>query len=127
MEVYALDSIPASTEITIEYLPLVTATRAERRVALATRFGFSSCLCDVCSAPEEIGAQSDHRRIEIRKLSEGIKRGRADRAGTMASLERIRVLLEEERYKGLPEFGELTALRVYDLGSYPADTLSATL
>lgn len=105
MEVYALNSLPKNTEITIEYLPLITSTRAERRAALVTRFGFSSCLCDLCAAPDDVVAQSDQRRIEMRKLGEGIKRGRADRAGTMARFERIRVLLEEEGYNGLPEFG----------------------
>lgn len=39
------------------------------------------------------------------RVSRGIKNGRGDRKGTLAKMERLRVLLSEEGYHGLPEFG----------------------
>jgi hypothetical protein len=111
MEIYAITNIPSSSEIAIEYLPLITSTRAERQRALNESFGFSSCLCPVCTAPPAEVEKSDARRREIKKLGEGVRTGKSDRKGTMAKLERIRVLLEEEGYESLPEFGEFSLAR----------------
>lgn len=110
MEVYAITNIAASAELAIEYLPLITSTRDERQRALNDSFGFSSCLCSVCTAPPEQVEKSDARRREIKKLGEGVRTGKSDRKGTMIKLERIRVLLEEEGYESLPEFGEFPLL-----------------
>jgi hypothetical protein len=106
MEVYPITAISPSTEVCIEYLPLITSIRSERQRALQSSFGFTSCLCALCVAPIEVVEKSDERRREIKSLSEGLRDGRKDRKGTMVKMERIRVLLEEEGYKGLPEFGE---------------------
>lgn len=107
MEVFAIASIPTGAELNIEYVPeLITKTRAERQEALRSSFGFSSCLCAACTAPADEVARSDARRLEIKAVSEGLRGGRGDRAATLEKLERIRVLLEEESYLGLPEFGE---------------------
>jgi len=104
MEVYATTPVPSGSEVTIEYIPgLVTSTKAEREAALYESFGFERCLCQVCSAsPAEI-ARSDSRRREIKTLSEDIKGG-GDRQAALAKLDRIRTLLAEEGFKGLPSF-----------------------
>lgn len=107
MEVYAITSIAPSSEINIEYLPLITSTRAERQAALQASFGFASCLCPTCSAPPAEVEASDARRREIKGLGEQVRVGKGDRKGTLAKLERIRVLLDQECYEGLPEFGEI--------------------
>jgi len=106
MEVYAVRPIAKGEELNIEYLPgAVTRTSDERRNLLAMHFNFPRCLCAVCSAAPDLVAQSDARRREVRQVSETIKAGRSDRKATMAKMERIRVLLEEEGYKALPDFG----------------------
>lgn len=106
MEVYAIRPIAKGEELNIEYLPgSVTRTSDERRNLLAMHFNFPRCLCAVCSATPERVAQSDTRRREIRQISETIKAGRSDRKATVAKMERIRVLLNEEGYKALPDFG----------------------
>ncbi|GAA5825054.1 hypothetical protein JCM10212_000139 [Sporobolomyces blumeae] len=130
MEVYSTSPVPASTEITIEYIPgLITMSKAERQAALYEAFGFSSCLCPVCTgSPEEV-KKSDERRREIKVLSETLE-GRGDRKATLDKMERIRVLLQDEGYKGLPAFsdqGVSSAFAVYSslkahLGTHP-DTL----
>ncbi|GAA5962368.1 hypothetical protein JCM21900_005097 [Sporobolomyces salmonicolor] len=114
MEVYPICSIAASTEITIEYLPgMITSTSSERRAALRSSFGFDRCLCSVCSAaPAEVAA-SDARRLEIKQLSEGLRGGRADRKATLGKMERIRTLLEEEGFKGLPAFADPSVSNAY--------------
>ncbi|GAA5935793.1 uncharacterized protein JCM15063_001806 [Sporobolomyces koalae] len=105
MEVYATTEIPCGTEVTIEYVPgLITMSRAERQAALYDAFGFENCLCQVCSGTSADVAQSDARRNEIKQLSESLE-GRKDREVTMAKLERIRILLAEEGFRGLPAFG----------------------
>lgn len=107
MEVYPIATIPKHAEVVIEYLPqLIIQPHATRQLSLKSSFGFDKCLCPVCTAPPEEIERSDHRRLEIRSLSEGLIGGRTDRAKTLGSMERIRVLLEEEGYQGLPEFGE---------------------
>ncbi|GAA5861632.1 hypothetical protein JCM1840_005214 [Sporobolomyces johnsonii] len=114
MEVYPICSIPASTEITIEYLPgMITSTSSERSAALRSSFGFDRCLCSVCSAPPAEVAASDARRLEIKRLSEGLRDGRADRKATLGKMERIRTLLEEEGFKGLPAFGDPSVSNAY--------------
>ncbi|GAA5856639.1 hypothetical protein JCM9279_006016, partial [Rhodotorula babjevae] len=105
MEVYAVRPIAKGQELNIEYLPgAVTRTSDERRNLLAMHFNFPRCLCAVCSASPSLVAQSDARRREVRQVSETIKAGRSDRKATVAKMERIRVLLEEEGYKALPDF-----------------------
>ncbi|GAA5947674.1 hypothetical protein JCM3765_001028 [Sporobolomyces pararoseus] len=116
MEVFSVAKVPSGTEVTIEYVPgLITQTWAERQKALHESFGFDKCLCEVCSAsPTEI-AKSDSRRLEIKRLSETLE-GVKDREATLAKFERIRVLLEEEGFKGLPAFANSnvsSAFRVY--------------
>lgn len=109
MEVYAITDIPTASELSIEYLPnMITSTATERQALLRTHFGFSHCLCPTCAAPPEVRAQSDARRTEIRKIAEGFRRpgAGADRKTKLAGLQRIQTLLEEEGYKGLPDFGE---------------------
>ncbi|GAA5852041.1 hypothetical protein JCM8547_000138 [Rhodosporidiobolus lusitaniae] len=107
LELYAISPIPSSTEITIEYLPtLITLTRSERQFALKTSFGFSRCLCSVCTAPPEEVARSDARRTEIKQLVGGLRGGVTDRKKTMGTMERIRQLCEEEGVNGLPDFGD---------------------
>ncbi|KAK4047829.1 hypothetical protein OIV83_005172 [Microbotryomycetes sp. JL201] len=113
MEVYAITDIAPSEELSIEYLPLVCHTRAERQQALKESFGFPTCLCPVCVAPAEQVEQSDRRRREIKAIGDSLKDGRRDRAGTMAKLDRIRVLLEQEGYKGLPEFDDTSLSNAY--------------
>lgn len=104
MEVYALTSIPTSTELTISYAPLLLLPRSQRIAYLQQSFGMT-CRCSLCvSSPEEVTA-SDNRREEIARVSRGIKNGRGDRKGTLAKMERLRILLSEEGYFGLPEFG----------------------
>lgn len=116
MEVFSVSNVTAGSEVTIEYIPgLITQTWQERQKALRESFGFDQCLCDVCSAPAAEIAKSDARRIEIKQLSETLE-GVKDREATLAKLERIRVLLEEEGFKGLPAFsnpGVSSAFRVY--------------
>lgn len=107
MEVFAITAIPTGQELNIEYVPeLITKTRAERQEALRSSFGFSACLCAACTASADEVAKSDARRLEIKTVGEGLRGGRGDRAGTLEKLERMRVLLQEEGYLGLPEFGE---------------------
>ncbi|SCZ96498.1 BZ3500_MvSof-1268-A1-R1_Chr8-2g10237 [Microbotryum saponariae] len=106
MEVYPLTSIAPSSEITIEYLPLITQSRAQRQKTLQSTFGFSSCLCPLCtSSPQEMEA-SDLRRAELSRLAKEVKQGgrTGDRKGTIKRLERMRVVLLEEGYEGMPEF-----------------------
>jgi len=106
MEVFAVSKVPAGSEVTIEYVPgLITQTWEERRKALYDSFGFDKCLCQVCSAPPSEIAKSDARRREIKKLSETLE-GAKDREATLAKFERIRILLEDEGFKGLPAFCE---------------------
>ncbi|ORY57715.1 hypothetical protein BCR35DRAFT_309615 [Leucosporidium creatinivorum] len=113
MEVYAITPIASSTEISIDYLPLITSTRAERQRALKESFGFSSCLCPVCTASPEEVEKSDARRREIKQLGEGVRTGKNDRKGTIIKLERIRVLLQEEGYQSLPEFEDMSVSNAY--------------
>ncbi|KPV72814.1 uncharacterized protein RHOBADRAFT_55493 [Rhodotorula graminis WP1] len=111
MEVYAVRLITKGEELNIEYLPgAVTRTSDERRNLLAMHFNFPRCLCAVCSASPDLVAQSDARRREVRQVSETIKAGRSDRKATVAKMERIRVLLEEEGYKALPDFAQVTGV-----------------
>ncbi|SCV67326.1 BQ2448_5972 [Microbotryum intermedium] len=115
MEVYPLTSIAPSSEITIEYLPLITQSHAQRRQALQTAFGFSSCLCPLCtSSPQEIEI-SDLRRAKLKQLAGEVKEGgrRGDRKGTVESLERMRVVLEQEGYEGMPEFEDAGVANAY--------------
>lgn len=105
MEVFSIAPIPAGSEVLIEYIPgLITQTKAERQAALYESFGFDQCLCAVCTAPPSEIAKSDDRRREIKRLSETLE-GVKDREATLAKFERIRVLLQEEGFKGLPAFG----------------------
>lgn len=105
MEIYAVEPIPSNKEIAIEYLPgLLTLTRAERSDALRESFGFPRCLCTACTGSEELGVESDRRRVEIKRVVGELK-GEADRATKMGLLEEMRVLLAEEKYIGPPEFG----------------------
>ncbi|KAK4702279.1 hypothetical protein P7C70_g3941, partial [Phenoliferia sp. Uapishka_3] len=114
MEVYTITPIATSTEINIEYLPqLIIQPHATRQLSLQSSFGFDKCLCSVCTAPPEEIKRSDDRRLEIKSLSEGLIGGRSDRGKTLGSMERIRVLLEEEGYKGLPEFEDPSASNAY--------------
>jgi hypothetical protein len=116
MEVFAVSKVPAGSEVTIEYVPgLITQTWEERRKALYDSFGFDKCLCQVCSAPPAEIEQSDARRREIKKLSETLE-GAKDREATLAKFERIRILLEDEGFKGLPAFCEsLICYRTYSV------------
>ncbi|GAA5898080.1 SET domain-containing protein [Sporobolomyces salmoneus] len=116
MEVFSITSIPAGTEVTIEYQPgMIAMTKSERQAALFESFGFDECLCRLCTSfPDDI-AKSDERRREIKQLSENLE-GASDREATFAKLERIRILLEEEGFQGLPAFadpGVSSAFRVY--------------
>ncbi|KAM0787131.1 hypothetical protein ACM66B_006383 [Microbotryomycetes sp. NB124-2] len=113
MEVYAISDVQPREELSIEYLPLVCHTRAERQKALKESFGFAQCLCPVCSAPADQVKASDSRRREIKAIGDSLKDGRGDRAGTLAKLDRIRVLLEQEGYKGLPEFEDTSISNAY--------------
>ncbi|GAA6035499.1 hypothetical protein JCM8097_000282 [Rhodosporidiobolus ruineniae] len=107
LELYAVSPISSGTEVTIEYLPnLITLTRSERQSALKTSFGFSRCLCGVCTASPEDVARSDTRRTEIKQLVGGLRAGVKDRKATMERMERIRALCEEEGVRGLPDFGD---------------------
>lgn len=104
MEIYAVETIPQNKEINIEYLPgLLTLTRAERSDALRKSFGFPRCLCFACTVSEELGLESDRRRMELRRIVEGLK-DEADRPTKLGLLEKMRVLLAEEMYIGPPEF-----------------------
>ena len=104
MELYAIESIAPDQEISIEYLPgFLSLTRAERSAALFESFGFRNCLCPLCTASEELGAESDKRRLRLKKIIEELT-GEADRATKMGWLEEIRELLVEEKYIGPPEF-----------------------
>lgn len=117
MEVFSITRVPEGTEVTIEYQPgMMAMTKAERDAALFESFGFERCLCELCSSPPDVIAKSDERRREIKELSETLE-GASDRAATFTKLERIRVLLEEEGFKGLPAFGSsssfsLTLVRI---------------
>ena len=116
MEVFSITRVPEGTEVTIEYQPgMVAMTKAERDAALFESFGFERCLCELCSSSPDVIAESDERRREVKELSETLE-GASDRAATFAKLERIRVLLEEEGFKGLPAFGSslssFTLLRI---------------
>lgn len=107
MEIYTLTAHSLSSEISIEYLPtLITQTYAERQLSLQASFGFKACLCELCTGSVEKRSQSDARRIEIKELSEGLRREAGDRKKTVQKLGRIRLLMKEEGYSGLPEFGE---------------------
>ncbi|GAA6009933.1 hypothetical protein JCM10207_002163 [Rhodosporidiobolus poonsookiae] len=107
LELYAITPIPLNTEITIEYLPsLITLTHSERRSALRTSFGFTSCLCPTCTASPAQIAASDARRMEIKRLVGTLRGGVKDRKRTLEGMERIRVLCEEEGVRGLPDFGD---------------------
>lgn len=106
MEVYAITNITKDSEIFIEYIPnLITQTKLERQASLKSSFGFPACLCSVCSGSIEEVAKSDGRRMEIKSLMNSVSgSGRSDRKGTLAKLDRVRLLLKEEGYNGLPEF-----------------------
>ncbi|GAA5831694.1 hypothetical protein JCM11251_000796 [Rhodosporidiobolus azoricus] len=107
LELYAVTPVSAGSELNIEYLPnLLTLTRLERQNALMTSFGFSRCLCPVCTAPPDEVAKSDARRREIREIVNGLRGGARDRKRTMERMERVRVLCDEEGIKGLPDFGD---------------------
>ncbi|SGY89646.1 BQ5605_C039g11761 [Microbotryum silenes-dioicae] len=115
MEVYPLTSISPSSEITIEYLPLITQSRAQRQKTLQSSFGFSSCLCPLCtSSPQETEA-SDLRRAELSRLAKEVKQGgrTGDRKGTIKRLERMSVVLLEEGYEGMPEFEDEVVSNAY--------------
>lgn len=115
MEVYAIKDIKKGEEIFIEYIPnLITQTRSERQLSLKTAFGFNSCLCSICSSPAEEVAKSDERRREIKSLGNTlINSNKNNRKGTLANLERIRILLKEENYSGLPEFDDQALSNAY--------------
>ena len=105
MEIYAVETIPQNKEINIEYLPgLLTLTRAERSDALRESFGFPRCLCSACTVSEELGLESDRRRMEFKRIVEELK-GEADRPTKLGLLENMRLLLAQEQYVGPPEFG----------------------
>jgi hypothetical protein len=115
MEVFAIAPIPSSSEINIEYIPLITKTRQERQESLRASFGFSACLCPACTAlPAEV-EKSDARRQEIKSISEGLKAGRTDRTLTLAKMERIRVLLGK-----FPPFSSslFVFARIHSLSNY---------
>ncbi|BGP04067.1 SET domain-containing protein [Rhodotorula toruloides] len=107
MEVYAITDIPAGTEITIEYVPsLITASALERRQKLRTSFGFDRCLCPVCAASPAEVERSDSRRREIKAISGSFRAGGGNREANWAKMARIQQLLDEEGYRGLPDFGD---------------------
>lgn len=111
LELFAISPIPSSTEVTIEYLPgLIVHTHSERQFALKTSFGFSRCLCKVCTAPLEERKASDARRREIKYLSGGLQGGVRDRKKTMETMGKIHRLCQEEGVHGLPDFGEFSSL-----------------
>lgn len=115
MEIYAVEPIPSNKEIAIEYLPgLLTLTRAERSDALRESFGFPRCLCTACTGSEELGVESDRRRVEIKRVVGELK-GEADRATKMGLLEEMRVLLAEEKYIGPPEFADMGVSSMYSM------------
>ena len=114
MEIYAIQKISAGQEITIEYIPnLTTMNRSQRRAALSEAFGFSNCLCQACSAPEEEGLKSDSRRTEVGTIVKSIERNEGSRAQKIAGLERIGVLLEAEGYQGPAEFDSVDVSNAY--------------
>lgn len=115
MEVYALTSIPTSTELTISYAPLLLLPRSQRLAYLRQSFGIPTCLCSLCVSPAAEVRASDARREEMGRVSRGIKSGRGDRKGTLEKMERLRVLLGEEGYYALPEFGTWASLREREL------------
>lgn len=106
MEVYAITNIAKGSEIYIEYIPnLITQTKLERQASLKSSFGFPTCLCSICTGSIEEVNKSDGRRMEIKSLMNSISgSGRSDRKGTLAKLDKVRLLLKEEGYHGLPEF-----------------------
>ncbi|GAA6005407.1 hypothetical protein JCM11491_003632 [Sporobolomyces phaffii] len=105
MEVFSITKVPSGSEVTIEYSPgMITKTKQEREATLYEAFGFDKCLCQLCSSSSAEVARSDARRREIKQLSETLE-GVRDRQATLAKLERIRILLEEEGFKGPPAFG----------------------
>ncbi|GAA5982035.1 hypothetical protein JCM11641_004304 [Rhodosporidiobolus odoratus] len=107
LELYSITPTARDTELTIEYLPsLLLLTHSERQTALKTSFGFSRCLCPVCTAPPAEIERSDERRREIKRLVGGLREGARDRKETMRKMERVRVLCEEEGVRGLPDFGD---------------------
>lgn len=111
LELFAIAPISASTEISIEYLPnLITFTHSERQSALKNSFGFSQCLCKVCTAPLEERKVSDARRREIRYLVGGLKGGVRDRKKTMETMGKIHELCQAEGLNGLPDFGAPSSL-----------------
>ncbi|KAL8278075.1 hypothetical protein RQP46_009535 [Phenoliferia psychrophenolica] len=114
MEVYPVVDVAPQEEVTIEYLPsLIIQPHATRQISLRSSFGFDGCLCPACTASPDAIAVSDSRRLEIRSLSQGLIGGRTDRTKTLSSMERIRVLLEEEGYNGLPEFEDPAVSNAY--------------
>ncbi|KAK4056070.1 hypothetical protein OIO90_002801 [Microbotryomycetes sp. JL221] len=113
MEAYAIADIAPKDELCIEYLPLICQTREERQKSLRDSFGFPQCLCPVCTASPDEVAKSDSRRREIKAIGETLKDGRRDRSGTIVKMERVRVLLEQEGYKGLPEFEDTSVSNAY--------------
>lgn len=104
MEIYTITPIALGEELVLEYLPsLTTLSRSARQSALSHSFGFTQCYCETCSLPDAERLQSDERREEIGKVVEHF--GEGGREGMMRDLERISILLEQERYLALPEFG----------------------
>lgn len=105
MELYTLAELRTGTELTIDYLTpsLVTLSRADRHQRLFDSFGFTKCYCDTCCLPEDESIASDKRREEIGRITSHLGDTAAERYSGLA---RIRILLAEEGYLGLPDFGK---------------------
>ncbi|KAM0750702.1 hypothetical protein T439DRAFT_325754 [Meredithblackwellia eburnea MCA 4105] len=114
MELYTLTPLSPFTEITIEYLPsLILQPYSERQASLQKHFGIDRCLCELCTASVDVRVKSDERRKELAKLGKELATGMGGREEGLKRLERVRVLLSEEGYNGLPEFEDSGATNAY--------------
>lgn len=72
MTVHALGALPAGEEVRVDYRGADGETRADRRAALLTDFGFA-CSCSLCRLDGANREASDHRRAHIISLGERIR------------------------------------------------------
>ncbi|KZT54090.1 hypothetical protein CALCODRAFT_23634 [Calocera cornea HHB12733] len=115
MTVYATTPITEGQEITIEYTSsLIQRTRAERQALLHESFNFA-CACECCSLTGDELAASDGRRKVLNDIVEGIASGEWARADVLKGFERMKELIEEEGYVGMPEFSEAGVTGAYHM------------
>ncbi|EIM19148.1 SET domain-containing protein [Wallemia mellicola CBS 633.66] len=113
MEIFAMRDIHKGEDISIEYLPqMITLSTEERKAKLQTTFGFS-CACQLCSSDNETIEQSDRRRKQLKLSSRNLFGAGLNRQQMVGELERMRVILQEEGYKVLPEFEQENISKAY--------------